>query len=279
MAQPITSTSNPRVKSVAALANARERRITGLCTIEGHDEIALAFEFGARLETVFFCPDMMRTGDLVLLQKLESSRIEMIETTESVLGKMAYREHPDAWLAVAHAPESGFDSLEQRLTTHPLIIVLEGIEKPGNIGAVLRSVDAAGAAGIIACDCRTDIGNPNVIRASKGTVFALPVVECASDDAFAWLERHGIPLYAASPEGKTDFWSLDLRQPAAVAFGAEREGLTDAWFQRCRDRVTIPMRGCVNSLNIAQAATLVAYESLRQRTPVKPEPSVGQGGS
>lgn len=274
MSLMITSTANPRVKALAALSQPRERRLSGLCLVEGHDEIELALSHGAVIDSVWLCPDLMRASDLVLVERLRASGLESIEVSESVMAKLAYREHPDAWLAVVHTPDTDLFTLAARLklrqpaVTHPpTILVLDSIEKPGNIGAVLRSADAAGITGVIASDCRTDMGNPNIVRASRGTVFTLPIAECRADEAIDWLAAQGYALYAASPEGSMDHWSLDFSAAGgtAVAFGAEREGLSEYWFTKSIACVRIPMEGVVNSLNIAQSATLVAYEALRQR--------------
>lgn len=279
----ISSTANPRIKAVAALAQPRARRLTGLCTIEGHDEIRLAADSGAAIHEVYLCPELMRASDLVLGERFHKAGVECIEVSEAVMTKMAYREHPDAWLAVAEAPETDLATFRARLNLHRaqaathrgkpaderprILLVLDSVEKPGNIGAVLRSADAAGIEGIIASDCRTDMGNPNVIRASKATVFTIPLAECSAPEALDWLAKEGYTLYAASPEGSIDYWSIDFSQPGgtAVAFGSEREGLGECWFAQAAARVSIPMEGIVNSLNIAQSATLVGYEALRQR--------------
>lgn len=283
MSLVITSTANPRIKAVAALSQPRERRLTGLCTIEGHDEVKLARESGSAIREVYLCPDLMRASDLVLSETLREAGVELVEVSEAVMAKMAYREHPDAWLAVAASPDTELATFAARIrlrraqaavraaeatSGRPLtLLILDSVEKPGNIGAVLRSADAAGIDGIIASGCRTDMGNPNIVRASKATVFTIPLAECSPDEAAGWLEKEGITLYAASPEGSITHWEIDFTRPGgtAVAFGAEREGLGDFWFARAAARVSIPMEGVVNSLNIAQSATLVAYEALRQR--------------
>jgi TrmH family RNA methyltransferase len=169
-------------------------------------------------------------------------------------------------LAVARAPEAGFARFEAALPAKPFLLLLEGLEKPGNLGAILRSADAAGVSGVIASECRTDLGNPNVVRASKGTLFTVPVVETDNKKAAAWLAARGIPVYAAAPEGALDYRVPDYRGPFAVALGAEREGLSGFWFAHAAGRLAIPMCGRVNSLNVAQAATLFSYEALRQRS-------------
>jgi len=291
MSLVITSTANPRIKAVAALSQPRERRLSGLCTIEGHDEVRLARDSGSAIREVYLCPDLMRASDLVFSETLRAAGVDLVEVSEAVMTKMAYREHPDAWLAVAESPDTDLATFSARLRLRQAqsaartgkqvderprtLLVLDSVEKPGNIGAVLRSADAAGIDGIIASNCRTDMGNPNVVRASKATVFTIPVAECSPDEALGWLTHEDITLYAASPEGSITHWEIDFSRPGgtAVAFGAEREGLGDFWLTQAATRVSIPMEGVVNSLKIAQSATLVAYEALRQYLSSAKEPA------
>jgi TrmH family RNA methyltransferase len=183
--------------------------------------------------------------------------------TPAVLGKLAYREHPDAWLAIAPIPKRQLGELQ--LPAKALIVVAESIEKPGNLGAILRSADAAGADALILCDRATDLYNPNVVRASKGTLFRVPVVEATSAETLAFLRENGIFIAAATPAGNVAYWDTDLQQSVAVAVGTEKEGLSSLWLEGADARVTVPMCGAVNSLNVAQALTLLLFEARRQR--------------
>ncbi len=259
----ISSLQNPRVKSAVDLHERKARRDSGQMLIEGFHELHLAWRSGVSLLTLFIVPAMIRDGEDSLLQDIEHKGVEVIEVTRMVLEKMTYRENPDAWLAVARIPKHSIDTLN--LPENPFIIIAENLEKPGNLGAILRSADAAGASAVLVCEGRTDVFNPNVVRASKGALFSLPVVECGNRDALTWLHAHGIAIVAASTEGASQHWDVDMTGPVAVALGAEKEGLSEFWLSRADARAVIPMRGQVNSLNVAQAATIFAYEAWRQR--------------
>ena len=260
----INSLQNPRVKFCVRLHDRRERRETGQMLVEGFHELSLAWQAGVRLQTLFFCPPLLRDGEAPLRAAIEAAGVESIEVSPEVLQKMTYREHPDAWLGVAHIPVTSLTTLDPGPL--PLIILTENLEKPGNLGAILRSSDALGATAVLVCAGRTDVHNPNVVRASKGSLFTVPVVECSNADALAWLNLHRIPVLAATPEGTCRFWDADLRSGVAIALGAEKEGLSLFWMDAASLKVRIPLQGRVNSLNVAQAATLIGYEALRQRS-------------
>lgn len=264
MSGPITSVQNPRVKFCVRLHERRERRESGQLLVEGFHELSLAWQAGLDLRTLFVCPELIRPGEDELRRSIQVASIELVEVSPAVMAKMTYREHPDAWLGLANIPQRSLDSLDPG--TAPLIILTENLEKPGNLGAILRSADAVGASAVVVCDGRTDVYNPNVVRASKGSLFTVPVIECSSDDALNWLKAHDIAILAATPEGSSNHWDVDLSQGIAIAVGAEKEGLTAFWMNQASIKLRIPMLGRVNSLNVAQAATVIAYEALRQRT-------------
>jgi RNA methyltransferase, TrmH family len=260
----LTSPQNPRVKQVIALRERKERKRTGQLVIEGRDEIALALTSGVQPQTVFFCPALFGQSDPSPLQdQLRGTSAEKIEVDERVFQKMAYRENPDGWLAVAALPYLTLDELQ--LKSPAFLVVVEAVEKPGNLGAILRSADAAGVDGLILCDPTVDIGNPNVIRASRGTAFSVKVAEATSAQTLAWLQQKNISVVASTPEASQPFTQLNLRVPLAVAVGTEDKGLSDLWRQGATLTASIPMLGQVNSLNVAQAATLFLFEVVRQR--------------
>lgn len=259
----ITSLQNPRVKTAVRLRDRRAREDSGLMLVEGFHELSLALASGVRPTELFFCPEEAKADELPLLARLRSSGTDILEVTSSVQRKLAYREHPDAWLAVAPLPKHRLADLV--LGDSPLLVIAEAVEKPGNLGAILRSADAAGADAVIVCDRRTDLFNPNVVRASKGTVFQVPVAEGDSAQVLAWLADRCIRLVAATPAAPRAFWEADLTGGIAIAVGTEKEGLSAAWLDRADLAVHIPMRGRANSLNVAQAATLLLYEAMRQR--------------
>ncbi len=261
----ITSVQNPRVKQVVKLRDRRERQRERRWLVEGQAELALALASGVRPETVFLCPELSAESpghDLVA--RLSQAGVEMIEVARPVFEKMAYREGPDGWLALVPSLERRLDDLA--LSPVPLLLVAEAVEKPGNLGALLRSADAAGVEAVIVCDPTTDVGNPNVIRSSKGTLFSVPVVETPSAAALAWLRQHKIMVAAATPQAQVIYTQADWRGPVAVVVGTEKEGLSPMWLEAADVAVRVPMRGRVNSLNVATAATLLIYEAVRQRT-------------
>jgi len=261
--QLISSLQNPRVKAAIRLRQRREREATGLLLIEGYHELALALECGARLRELFFCDTLCAPGERPLLARIEGSGVRCCQVTTAVMGKLAYREHPDAWLATAELPHRRLEELQ--LSPTPLLVVAESVEKPGNLGAILRSADAAGVDAVIVCDRATDVFNPNVVRASKGAVFQVPVVEAGSAETLAWLRQRGIRVVAATPSARRSHWEAELGGGVAIAVGTEKQGLSPLWLQGADEQALIPMHGRVNSLNVAQALTLLVYEALRQR--------------
>jgi len=261
----ITSLHNPRVKQVVALRERKQRKREGLMVVEGHDELSLALTCGVKPTTGFYCPTLQSTTrDPNLLSQLNGLGVEIIEVDVRVFEKLAYRENPDGWLATVPIPSLRLADLPFK--SQPFLVVVEAIEKPGNLGAILRSADAAGVDGVIMCDPTVDIGNPNVVRASRGTVFSVPIAEATSQDALAWLQARNIAVVAATPEAALSFTQVPLQGPVAVAVGTERAGLSSVWRQGASLVAQIPMHGKVNSLNVAQATTLFLFEVVRQRS-------------
>lgn len=260
----IASPQNPKIKHAVKLRERRQRDREGLMLVEGRDELSLALASGVRPQTLFYCPSFFGAPNpQALMEQAREAGAELIEVSPAVFEKIAYRENPDGWLAVIPALRRRLDDLA--LGANPLLVVAEAIEKPGNLGAILRSADAAGATGLVVCDPTTDLANPNVVRASKGTLFTVPVAEAEGAEALAWLRARGIKIVAATPQANLIYTEADLRGPAAIAVGAEDEGLSRAWLEQADLAVRIPMRGRVNSLNVATAATLLLYEAVRQR--------------
>jgi TrmH family RNA methyltransferase len=263
MTVTISSLQNPRVKAAVRLRERRHREASGQMLVEGYHELALACAAGVRPLELFLAPELLQPGEAVFLAELRQIGVPVVEVTPAVMAKLAYREHPDAWLAVADIPVRTLADLT--LGSQPLLVIAEAVEKPGNLGAILRSADAAGADAVIVCDSATDLYNPNVVRASKGTLFQLPVVAATSAATFAWLAERGIRIVASTPAATASFWQSDLKGGVAIAVGTEKEGLSQGWLARAEVKVAIPMCGRANSLNVAQAATLLLYEALRQR--------------
>jgi TrmH family RNA methyltransferase len=205
----------------------------------------------------------LRPADAPLLHQARAAAAEVIEVTPAVFAKLAYRENPDGWLAIVPSPRQPLEALD--LGHNPLLLVAETVEKPGNLGALLRSADAAGVTAVIVCDAATDVNNPNVVRSSRGTRFTVPVVEAGTPETLAWLTSRGVRIAAATPHAALAYTDVNLGGPLAIAVGAEADGLSAAWLDRADLRVRIPMRGKVNSLNVATSAALLLFEAVRQR--------------
>jgi TrmH family RNA methyltransferase len=262
----VTSASNPRLKAVAALRRRRVREAEGLTVVDGYEELELALDAGVRPRTVLHCPELMLDPGRrsLLVERARAAGATTIRCGRAAFEKVAYREGPDGFLAVV--PVAGVRLADLRLPTDPLVLVCEGLEKPGNLGAVLRTADAVGAAAVVAADPLTDWGNPNVVRASKGTVFSVPVAEAPAEEVVQWLRDHAVRLVATTPVAELSHTDADYRGAVAIAVGTEKEGLTEAVLRAADARVRIPMAGRVNSLNASTAAAVVAYEAVRQRS-------------
>ncbi len=259
----ITSPANPRVKRLVTLRRRRVRDEAMVTLVEGFSEIGLALSAGVRPRALYYCPDLVGAEQVPILRRAEGSGAEIVTVSADVFGKIAYRESPDGWLAVVPAIRAELGAL--RVGPSPLLLICEGVEKPGNLGAILRTADAAGAAAVIATDPATDWGNPNVIRASKGTVFSVPVAATTGERLMAWLSEGEIRLVATSPDGDVMLADADLTGPVAIAVGAEKHGLSADWMARADIRLRIPMFGRADSLNVATSAAIVCYEAVRQR--------------
>lgn len=253
----ITSLQNPRVKQIVRLRDdKKQRQRDGLMLVEGVDEINLALEAGHAPHTLLTAPELAR-------RQISGINTEILTVSPAVFEKMSYRENPDGWLALFPIPRVSLEDL--RLGAAPLIIVAESIEKPGNLGAILRTADAAHVDAVLVCDPRVDAYSPNVVRASRGAIFTVPVVESKSKQALAFLQQRGIHVLAATPSAEAEYTRQDLRAPLAVAVGTEDEGLSRLWMDHAHVRVKIPMMGRVNSLNVSIATALIVYEAVRQR--------------
>jgi TrmH family RNA methyltransferase len=261
----ITSLHNPRIRRLAALRERRERTQTGRTLVEGYDELALALDSGAQPVDLIFCPALFgRPDQAALLERAERAGASVVEVDERVFRKVAYREHPDGWLASFLLPVRRLEEL--RLGPAPLLLVAEAVEKPGNLGAMLRTADAAGVGAVVACNPRTDWGNPNVVRASKGALFAVQAAAAGTSDVLSWLRAQRSRVVVAAPGAATRYTQANLRGPVAIVVGAEREGVSAAWLDGADEAVAIPMFGRVNSLNVSIAAALLLYEAVRQRS-------------
>lgn len=262
----VDSLQNPRVKHVVRLRERRERDKTGKFLIEGYRELLRAIDANCSIDTLFVCREMfLGSNEEALIRRCVSSGAELIACSEKVFAKLSYRDRPDGLLAIAPQMHRTLDDLALPQEHAPLILAAESIEKPGNLGTILRSCDAAGVDGVIVCDRTTDIHNPNVVRASVGTLFTVPVIEAEGASTLHWLKKNGIALLAATPYADAVYTDVDMRRPLALAVGSEQLGLSPAWLNSADIKVRIPMKGVADSLNAAQAATLLLYEAVRQR--------------
>ncbi len=257
----ITSTANPRVKALARLKRRSARDTTGSFPIEGMRAVQRAVAAGWPLKELIVAPELMSAPVRASISTVRPAGLAVTELGEAAFRKIAYRQHPDGVLAVGHAVDLTLQRLS--LPPHPLILVAESIEKPGNLGAMLRSADGAGADAVIAADVSTDPFNPNVVRASQGSLFTVPLAVATAADTIAWLDAHAVSVLAAGPDGSTAIWDTDLTGPTALVVGGEHGGLTDLWAGRTR--VALPMAGSADSLNAATTAAVLLYEAVRQR--------------
>lgn len=253
----IISLQNPKIKHIVKLReDKRQRQRDGLFLVEGFDELTLALDSG-------FQPQALLTAPELASRSIDIPNAEITTVSRAVFEKISYRENPDGWLGIFPIPKIALDDL--KLSVSPLVIVAESVEKPGNLGAILRTADAAGVDAVLVCDPRVDLWNPNVIRASRGAVFAVPTVEVESPNALAWLRSRKMRVLAATPSAEVSYTDINLSESIAIAVGTEDEGLTDFWLQNADIKVKIPMLGRVNSLNVSIATALITYESVRQR--------------
>lgn len=223
-----------------------------------------AIECGWPIEALFYCPDLLdKEEGWQAVHIMESTGLECIEVSESVLRKCAYRENPDGMLGLASFRDHGLDKLA--LTQTPLLLVVEGVEKPGNIGALLRTADAAGVDAVLFCDPVTDLYNPNAIRASQGAFFSARAIVTDNTTARLWLEEQQVTAVATSPQAKRKLWDENLTGRLALVVGAEDTGLSADWLNDDLPSVSLPMKGVTDSLNVSVAAAVVLFEALRQR--------------
>jgi TrmH family RNA methyltransferase len=270
----ISSASNPRLKSLLGLRRRRTREETGRTLVEGYEEIGLALSAGVRPGTVYVCEELFspagRAGSqdighqTDLLGRLRHDRVEVVHLSRSAFEKVSYREGPDGLLAVVDRIGVSLGDLRVDGPDH-LTLLSQGVEKPGNLGAMLRTADAAGVDAVVAADPVTDWGNPNVVRASKGTVFAVPAASATTAEALDWIAAHEIRLVVTTPETDLMHTDVDYTGRVAIAVGSEKHGADRTLLDAATHRVRIPMHGKANSLNVAASAAIVLYEAVRQR--------------
>lgn len=273
----ITSAQNPKVKKLMLLQQkSSERRKDGLFVVEGVRELLHCVSAGFEVDTLFYCPSLMQGYEGEAEVKAMASQVRSFEVSPQVYGKMAYRGTTEGVIAEMKVRLLGLDDL--RLPPSPLIMVLERVEKPGNLGAVLRSADAAAADAVIVCDPLTDLFNPNLIRSSIGAIFTVPTVACSSEDCIAFLKKRGISILTAQLQDSHLYYDVDMKKPTAIVMGTESTGLTNIWRNAADAHIRIPMKGRLDSLNVSVSAAILLFEAVRQReTPPPTPPLKGEG--
>ena len=256
----ITSTQNPKIKSLLALEKPRERRKQCLFVVEGAKEVRLALEAGYKIGNIFFCEEILDpidSRDLLKEDKL------LVPVSKEVFDKIAIRESTGGILAVAEQKTHRLADI--KLSQDPLILILEAVEKPGNLGAILRTADAAGVDAVIICDPQTDFYNPNVIRSSVGCVFTKQIASATSAETIDWLKQKGITIYCTYLKASNPYHEVTYTQATAIVMGTEATGLSDVWVDNSSANIIIPMQGVIDSMNVSNAAAVVVFEAMRQR--------------
>ncbi|MFZ4773495.1 MAG: RNA methyltransferase [Chlamydiia bacterium] len=261
----ILSNKNDQVKHLVHLKDKRDRDRHQEYIIEGYRELLHARSAGTRVKKIFYCPELfLGTNELSLISSFESA--EKIECAVDPFMKMSYRDRPDGLIAIADQSKPDLEELEKILSKdNSFIVVVESIEKPGNLGSILRSCDATGVDALIVCDPKTDIHNPNVIRSSVGAFFLMPIFEASSEEAIALLKKHKVAILATTPHTDQFYDEVDLKSKVAIILGTEQLGLTDVWMNEATLKVKMPMLGTIDSLNVSNAASVMMYEVVRQR--------------
>lgn len=261
MALEISSTKNPRIKNLMALQKPKERKEQQIFAVEGVREISLAQQSGFEIKEAYIYPAIYQQDQAY---PILIDGVEVYEITKEVFSKIAYRESSGGIIAIATAKKQLLEQLP--FQKNPLYLVLESVEKPGNIGAMLRTADAAGLSGVIVCDPSTDFYNPNVVRSSIGCVFTVPVAACTNEELMNWVRHKNIRTYAAALSDRAKaYHEQDYTGPAAFLLGSESTGLSDFWMRNADELVVIPMKGKIDSMNVSNAAAVLVFEAVRQK--------------
>ncbi len=260
----ITSRQNERIKNLVKLRQRKERELQKCFLVEGLLEITRLHQSKKQLRELYFCADYLKNESaLELIEAVRINNSQIFSLSPSVFDKVGIREGSDGILAVADTWELSLESL--KLSPTPLLIIAESIEKPGNLGSLIRSAEAAGADALIICDPVTDIFNPNVVRASRGLISARQIALATPENVAIFLTANGIQSVALMPETERLYWEIDWKKPSAIVVGSEWAGLSAFWEKNASIKARLPMHGAGDSLNVSVAAAIALYESLRQR--------------
>ena len=261
----ITSAKNPEIKRLVDLRERKARDKTGLIIVEGTRELSCAKKAGVSFKEIYTCAEFFRGEEARKLAiAIEREGAKAFETSQDVFSKISFGERLEGLIAVCEKPKRKLEGL--MLSSAPFLVVVEGVEKPGNLGAVLRTADAAGVDGVIVTDGSTDISNPNVVRSSLGTVFSVSAAEASNEATLNFLKNNNVKIAAADPTAEKIYTDFSLNVPLAIVLGSEQKGLSSFWQKNCDFKMKIPMRGAADSLNVSTTAAILIYETLRQRS-------------
>jgi TrmH family RNA methyltransferase len=252
----ITSLQNPLVKNIVKLRKLRLRQKQDLVVVDGLREIKVAFDYGFDFVEILYCPDISK-------EEWRESPVEPILVSKEVFNKIAYADNPNGWLALVRPRYRSLQDL--KIKDKPLILVLEAVEKPGNLGAILRTAYAARVDAVILNNLQTDLYNPNVIKASSGHVFSDQVVLASSEDTISWLKEKKIKAFATNIKVAKKYTDIDWRQASAIIMGTEATGLSDFWIDKADNNIIIPMQAGIDSLNVSVSVGIIIFEAKRQR--------------
>ena len=257
----ITSSQNPKIKLAQSLEKARERKKQGLFIIEGKKETDLALAGKYQIKYLFYCEDRLSEKEIEIYH---SKNLYVIPVDAEIFAKLSYRDNTSSVLSIANFKPHPLTNI--KLTTpNPLILILESVEKPGNLGALLRTADAAAMDAVIICDPQTDFYNPNVIRSSVGCVFTTPIASASSKEVFDWLKENKINIYCTYLNASQPYHEVNYKEASAIIMGSESTGLSDLWTKNSDQNIIIPMLGSIDSMNVSASAAIVIFEALRQR--------------
>ncbi len=265
---PIASTHNQKILALRKLYKSRERKKSNLFLVEGIKEVSRGLQSSFEPVAIYFCPKIIPS---TVWDKIYSSLpggVEIYALEKAVYEKIAYRENTEGILAAFRKKEYRFEDI-YRQEKKQIFVVLEGVEKPGNLGAILRTADAVGVDAIFLTEGKVDAYHPNVVRASLGGVFTVPVLSSSNTDLYARFRHYNIQTYAAALPAYRNMYELPMQETTALIFGTESTGLQDFWIQKADETYTIPMQGIVDSLNVSVSVSVSLYEALRQRINVK----------
>jgi TrmH family RNA methyltransferase len=260
----ISSTKNDLIKDVSTIqSKSKERRLRNITIIEGVKEVSIAAKSGVNFEKVLFCTEIILESEVKSIIGIQNAQVQLYELTQEVFSKISYRETTGGIICIAKTTNKKLDELNVK--EESLFIVLESVEKPGNLGAICRIADAAKVSGIIICDPLTDIYNPNTVRASLGCVFSVDIVTSETDTVIKWLRDKNVETFAAELKASAYYHNSKLTGKTALVFGTEATGLTKKWVDNANYRIKIPMSGEIDSLNVSVSVAIMVFEAMRQR--------------